>query len=217
MKSKTVLIVNLILSAALLMAGLLLEPRFPEQMAVHWGADGNVNGYGSHFIGIWLLPLMVAGLTLLLMGLPYIDPKRKNIEQFRPFYNLFIFLFAIYMLYIHVLTLVWNLGYTFNFNTFIIPSFGFFTILIGQLLRHARQNYFIGIRTPWTLQDERVWNETHRQAGIVFMVSGVITLAGLLLPELAIWLLMIPLFVAAIYSIVLSYFLYRKYHPVNQE
>ncbi len=139
MKTKTVLIFNLILSAALLTAGLLLAPQFPEQMATHWGANGEVNDYGSQFIGIWLLPLMVAGLTLLLIGLPMIDPKRANIEKFRPFYNIFILLFGIYMMYIHTLTLAWNLGYSFNFNTYILPAFGIFTIFLGRWSAvHAR-------------------------------------------------------------------------------
>ena len=213
MKTKTVLIINLILSAALLTAGLLLAPRFPEQMATHWGANGEVDGYGSQFIGIWLLPIMVAGVTLLLIGLPKIDPRRANIEKFRPFYNVFILLFGIYMMYIYTLTLAANLGFDFNFNTYILPAVGIFTIFLGQLVRRARQNYFIGIRTPWTLQDERVWDETHRRGGVAFTIGGFIALGGLFLPNLAVWLLLIPLLGASLYSIVLSYFLYRKYNP----
>lgn len=211
MKTKTVLIVNLILAVTFLVIGLILQPRFPQEMATHWGSNGQVDGYGSQFVGIWLMPLTVAGLTLLLLGVPLIDPKRANIEKFRTFYNLFVLLFAIYMLYIHALTLAWNLGYTFNFNTYILPAFGVFFIFLGQLISRARQNYFIGIRTPWTLYDERVWDETHRQGGLAFTISGFIALGGILLPKLAIWLLMIPLLGAAFYSIVLSYFLYRKY------
>lgn len=215
MKSKTVLFINSLLAGVFLIVGLILQPRFPEQMATHWGSNGRVDGYGSQFIGIWLLPLMVAGITLLLIGLPKIDPKQANIEKFRPFYNLFVLFFGIYMLYIHSLTLAWNLGYVFNFNAYIIPALGVFTILLGQLVSRARQNYFIGIRTPWTLQDERVWDETHRQGGLVFTVAGFIALAGILLPRLAIWLLMIPILGATFYTVALSYFLYRKYHPTN--
>ncbi len=215
MKTKTVLIINLFLAAAMAAIGVILQPRFPELMATHWGSAGEVNGYGSHFVGIWLMPLMVAGLTLLLVFIPLIDPKRVNIEKFRGSYNLFILLFGFYMLYIHLLTLLWNLGWHFNFTTYMLPAFGIFEIFLGQMVRKAKQNYFIGIRTPWTLQDERVWDETHRQGGIAFTLSGVIALFGILIPALAIWLLLVPVMLASVYSIVLSYVLYQRYNPAR--
>ena len=110
MKTKWAIIVSIILSLAVLVFGLVVEASFPAQMAVHWGANGEVNGYGSHFTGIWLLPLMVIGLTFLLAFIPNIDPLKKNIETFREEYNLFIVIFAVYMNYIQLLTLLANMG-----------------------------------------------------------------------------------------------------------
>jgi len=213
MKTKVVVIINSILSALVLIFGLQSRAAFPDPMAVHWGISGQADGYGSVFTGIWLIPLMVIGLTFLLAGIPAIDPLRDNIKKFAGEYNLFILIFAISMLYVQMLSLAYNLGWINNINPYFIPTIGILMIFVGQLISKAHRNYFIGIRTPWTLQDERVWDETHKRAGRVFKISGVLSLFGIFFPNYAIWILMVPILFAAFYSIVLSYVLYRKYNP----
>lgn len=213
MKTKVVVIINSILSALVLIFGLQSRAAFPDPMAVHWGISGQADGFGSVFTGIWLIPLMVIGLTFLLAGIPAIDPLRDNIKKFAGEYNLFILIFAISMLYVQMLSLAYNLGWINNINPYFIPTIGILMIFVGQLISKAHRNYFIGIRTPWTLQDERVWDETHKRAGRVFKISGVLSLFGIFFPNYAIWILMVPILFAAFYSIVLSYVLYRKYNP----
>jgi uncharacterized membrane protein len=215
MRSKTVIIINVILALLVLGFGLLMQPRFPQPMAIHWGPGGQADGYGSTFTGIWLIPIMVIGLSLLFLVIPSIDPLKENIKKFIGEYNLFIFMFAIFMLYIQMLALAYNLDWINNLNPYIMPAMGVFMIFIGQLVSKARRNYFIGIRTPWTLQDERVWDETHKRGGLAFKISGVIALFGILFPSIGMWLLMIPLLITVIYTIALSYFLYRKYHSAT--
>jgi len=217
MKSKSIVVINFLLSLLVLGFGLIMKPRLPQPMAVHWGANGVADGYGSTFTGIWLLPIMVVGLTLLLLVIPSIDPLKENIRKFSGDYNLFILMFAIFMLYMQMLTLAYNLGWILNLNTYILPAFGIFMIFVGQLVGKARRNYFIGIRTPWTLQDERVWDETHKKGGIAFKIGGVIALFGILFPSMGIWLLTVPLLLAAVYAIALSYFLYQKYNTNNHQ
>ncbi|MHB8135070.1 MAG: SdpI family protein [Anaerolineaceae bacterium] len=213
MKTKVVVLINIFLSVLVLVFGLQSRSAFPDPMAVHWGASGQADGYGSVFTGVWLIPLMVVGLTFLLAAIPYIDPLRENIKKFSGEYNLFILIFAIYMLYVQMLSLAYNLGWISNLNPYFIPAMGILMIFVGQLIGKAHRNYFIGIRTPWTLQDERVWNETHKRAGLIFKISGAISLLGIFFPNYAIWILLVPILFAAFYSIVLSYVLYQKYNP----
>lgn len=215
MKTKQVLIWTLILVISVIVLGVGLSPQFSDPMAVHWNAQGEADGYGSRFMGIWFLPLITIGLSLLLLGIPAIDPLRKNIEKFRKEYNLFIFLFVIFFAYLQVISLLYNLGWQFNLLALLTPAFGGFFYYIGVMLAKAKRNYFIGIRTPWTLAHEDVWNETHRVGAMGFKISGVLTIFGVVFPNYAIWFMMIPLLLVAFGTIVYSYFVYRKYHPEN--
>jgi len=215
MKTKTVLIWSMVLSLAALALGLILAPRFPDQMAIHWNELGQPDGYGSHFMGLWFTPLISIGLTLLLLGFPQIDPLKKNIEKFRKEYNTFILLFVIFLVYMHVLTLLQNLGIHFNLLALLVPVFGGFFYYIGVLMEKAKRNYFIGIRTPWTLADDDVWDQTHRLGAKGFKISAVLTLLGVVFQNLAIWFLLVPLMLVSVYTIVYSYFAYKKLHPNN--
>lgn len=213
MKARTVIIWTIVLVLAALAIGLILEPRFSDPMAVHWNEMGEADGYGSRFMGLWFLPLMTIGLTLLLLGIPLIDPLKKNIEQFRKEYYTFILLFVVFFVYLHVISLLFNLGLRFNMFAMMIPAFGGFFYYIGIMMEKAKRNYFIGVRTPWTLADDEVWDETHRVGAKGFKISGVLTLVGVVFPSIAIWTMMVPLFVVSFYTIVYSYVVYRRKHP----
>jgi uncharacterized membrane protein len=215
MKSKTVIIINGLLAMLVLGFGLMMQSRYSQPMAIHWGSGGQADGYGSNFTGIWLIPITVIGLSLLFLAIPTIDPLKENISKFIGEYNLFILMFALFMLYIQMLALAYNLDWINNLNPYIMPAMGIFMIFVGQLVSKARRNYFIGIRTPWTLQDERVWDETHKQGGLAFKISGAIALLGIFFPKASLWFLMIPLILTTTYTIVLSYILYRKHHPTS--
>jgi len=215
MKTKQVLIWTLILVIGVIVVGVALSSQFTDPMAVHWNAQGEADGYGSRFMGIWFLPLITIGLSLLLLGIPAIDPLRKNIEKFRKEYNLFILLFVIFFAYLQVISLLYNLGWQFNLLALLTPAFGGFFYYIGVMLAKAKRNYFIGIRTPWTLAHEDVWNETHRVGAMGFKISGVLTIFGVVVPNCAIWFMMVPLLLVAFGTVIYSYFVYRKLHPEN--
>jgi uncharacterized membrane protein len=106
--------------------------------------------------------------------------------------------------------LTWNLGYEFDFKTFIFPMIGVLIFYTGILMKHAKRNWFVGIRTPWTLSSDKVWDETHRIGGDLFKISGIITICGFLLPGYALFLVLVPIIASAIFLVVYSYILYRK-------
>lgn len=213
MTKKLTFILSFLLTLAVLAAGLILQPQFPEQMAVHWNAQGVADGYGSHFTGVWLIPVIMVGLTLFLLVIPSIDPLRQNIKEFLPQYLGFVLIFNVFFAYIQVLTLIFNTGVHFNMTSYIIPPMGLFIYFAGVLIQHAKRNFFIGVRTPWTLMDDQVWHETHQLGAKLFKISGAIALLGIILPSLGIWLLMLPVLVSTVVIIVFSYIRYRFYHP----
>jgi uncharacterized membrane protein len=194
------------------LAGLLLWNRLPDQMASHWNANDQVDGYMAKFWGVFLLPLITLGMFVLFLVVPEIDPLKANIAQFREVFNLFIVLMVAFMVYLYGLTLAWNLGYTgFTMSGAMLPALGLLFIFIGFMLRKAKRNFFIGIRTPWTLASDTVWNETHRIGAVLFMISGALAFIGGLFGGMtAFWMMLAPIIGSTIFLLVYSYLLYQR-------
>jgi uncharacterized membrane protein len=212
MSTRTTTIIVLVLLVAATVTGLLLWNRLPDPMASHWGPNDEVNGYMTKFWGVFLMPLITLGMFLLLLVIPSIDPLKANIAQFREVFNLFIVLNVTFMVYIYILTLRWNLGYTnFGMSKAMLPALGMLFFFIGYMLRRAKRNFFIGIRTPWTLSSDRVWDETHRLGSILFMISGVLAFIGSFFGgRTALWFLFVPLIGSTLITLVYSYLLYQR-------
>ena len=211
MSTKTAIIVSALLIIVITLAGLLLWNSFPDQMASHWNEQDQVDGYMSKFWEVFMVPLLMAGLTLLFLAIPHIDPLKKNIADFRGVFNIFIVLFNVFMAFIHALTLAWNLGHTgFRMSIVMLPAMGLLFIFIGILIRKAKRNFFIGIRTPWTLSSDRVWDETHRLGSKLFIAAGVVTFIGILFPDQAFILLMVSVIAASLISVLYSYLVWRR-------
>jgi uncharacterized membrane protein len=210
MKTKNIqiLITGLIVISFLI--GAYLQPYMPDKMASHWNASGNVDGYTSQFWGLFLMPVISIVLFLAFTLIPRIDPLKENIEKFRGYFDVFILLLFGFLFYLYVLTVLWNLGYRFNIIQLMAPAFGLIIYYAGVMMENAKQNWFIGVRTPWTLSSETVWDKTNRLAGRLFKVAGVLAALGAVFPEYAIFLILVPVILAAIYPIVYSYQEYQK-------
>jgi len=211
MTTKTTTIITLILVGLALLAGGILWNQLPEQMASHWDANDQVNGYISKFWGVFLMPLITLGMLALFLVLPGIDPLKANIAQFRESFNLFIVLIVAFMLYVHGLTLTWSLGYQdFKMSAAMLPFLGVLFIAVGWMLRKAKRNFFIGIRTPWTLSSDTVWDKTHQIGSVLFMASGALAIVGGFFGgTTAFWLMFTPLIGSSLFLVVYSYILYR--------
>lgn len=193
-------------------ASALAYPSLPETMATHWGTGGSVNDTMPRLWGAAFGPLMVVFIAGVLYLAPRIDPRRRNIEAFRDVYEWFVVGMAAFLAYVHGLVLAWNLGYEAPIGQALVPAIAVLYYAVGALMERARPNWFIGIRTPWTLEDEAVWESTHRRAALGFKLAGVLALGGLLLPSLAVYFLLVPVVLAAGYALVHSYLAYRRRH-----
>ncbi len=212
MSTKTSAAISLTLIAVAFFVGVALYARLPDPMPAHWNAAGEIDGYMSRFWGVFLIPLITIGLLGLFLVIPVIDPLKFNIAQFRGVFNWFIVAFVVYMLYIYALTLAAALGYPFNMTLMLIPVVGLLFIGVGYMTGKARRNFFIGIRTPWTLSSETVWDETHKLGSKTFMFGGVMTILSAFLGEAGIWLMLVAM-LAAFIPIVYSYILWRRENP----
>lgn len=189
--------------------GIYLYPQMPDRMASHWNVQGQVDDYMSKFWGLFLMPIISVGLLLLFLLIPKIDPLKKNIQKFRKYYDLFILFFIIFLFYIYLLAIFWNLNFRFNMIRMMVPALGILFYYVGVLVKNAKRNWSIGIRTPWTLSSERVWAKTHKIGGKLFKAAGIITMLGALFQKYAFFFLM-PVIAVVIYLVFYSYFEYQK-------
>lgn len=211
-KAQIITIIIILISFAV---GVYFYPQFPDKMASHWNIQGEVDGYISKFWGAFLMPIVSLGLFLLFLLIPRIDPLKRNIEKFRKYFDTFIVLIILFLFYVYLLTVFWNVGISFNMSRVILPAIGILFYYIGVLLKHAKRNWFIGIRTPWTLSSDNVWEKTHKLGSKLFKTAGVIALLGIFFQSLAIWLILVPVILVSVYTIFYSYFEYKKENHGN--
>ncbi len=184
--------------------------QLPDRMPSHWNAKGEVDGYMPKVWALFMLPIVNLGLLALFVIIPVIDPLKHNIRKFRKYYDGFVVLLVLFMSYVHFLTLAYGLGVQFNMLLAMVPALGFLFYYMGILTENAKRNWFVGIRTPWTLSSEKVWNRTHKKGGKLFKASGVIAVIGALFGELAVWFVLVPVLLSAAYLVVYSYLEYQK-------
>lgn len=190
--------------------GVYFYPRLPDKIASHWNIHGQVDGYLPKAFGLFLLPLISLLLYLLFLLIPKLDPLKENLKKFRRYYDYFIAVVILFLFYLYLLTIAWNLGLRFNFGQVLAPAFAILWCFVGILIQKAKQNWSIGIRTPWTLSNENVWEKTHQIGGRLFRLAGGLALLGVLFPQYAFFLVVVPPVLIVIYTFIYSYWRYQK-------
>jgi uncharacterized membrane protein len=206
----TTILVSIIILISVI-AGVVVYDLLPDPMASHWGPNDQVDGYMSKFWGVFMMPLVSLGMFLIFLLIPHLDPLKENIAKFREAFNIFIIVIMVFLGYIWKLTIFWNLGWTFfKMSTAILPAMGLLFFFIGYMLRKAKRNWFIGIRTPWTLSSDSVWDEIHRLGATMFMVSGVVAIFGVFFGSNAIWFILVPVLGTTLFLYIYSYVLFQR-------
>lgn len=185
-------------------------PQLPAQVATHFDLQGEPNGWSSRLFASAFVPVLGIVLALLFTLLPRIDPKRANYEKFGATWwtvaNAALMLLAL----VHVVTLGKALGWAINISRIVGVAVGGMFILIGNLMTRIRPNWFMGIRTPWTLSSDTVWRKTHRFGGVAFVIAGLcIAVTGLLESPWALYAAIGMAVVAGLGSVVYSYVVWK--------
>jgi uncharacterized membrane protein len=183
-------------------------------MASHWNIRGEVDGYMPKFWALMIMPVISALLMLLFIALPRIDPLRENIKKFRKQFDTFILILIAFLFYIDLAMIFANLGYLVNMGYVIMPAIAVIIFYAGVLMQSSKRNWFIGVRTPWTLSSETVWDKTNRLGGILFKVYALILLVSAFLLERLdnyfIFILLGPIIAITVFLVVYSYAEYEK-------
>lgn len=214
MKSyRRTLIISTIVCLIPVIAGIILYPRLPDQLVTHWGANGEPNGWQSKFVGAIVFPGMLVILNLLLPFLIKLDPKKRNISF--TVKNMLQWIIPIVGIMASGVTLANSLGIDVRVEIIAPMIMGLIFIIMGNYIPKASPNYTVGFRLPWTLDNEQNWFHTHRIAGFVMVIGGILILIGSFL-SIRFPLFIIVLVLMVLIPVVCSYLYYRK-HPGNEE
>jgi uncharacterized membrane protein len=157
--------------------------RLPDTIAVHWDLDGNPNGWLPRAIGAFFAPVFLLVLWGLMRLAPRLDPREENYRRFGEAYETMIASVLLLVLATHAIMLAIALGHHVPVGRLVPALVGALFVVIGNVMPRLRANWWIGVRTPWTLSSDRVWARTHRLAGYSMTIGGLVMIVGgLVLP-----------------------------------
>ena len=198
-----------LLLAASVAFSLSVAARLPDTVVTHWGLNGQPDGWGSKWTILILMPFVQATMAILTVVLPAISPREYRIERFGKTYAWIMVLVAAMMAAMHTIIVLKTAGAAFDIGRAIFAVLFLVWILLGNVIGRVGQNYFVGIRTPWTLSDEHVWRETHRAAGRLWVAGGLLGLLGSLVGAPFVALIAFFLVIALV-PVGQSYTIYRR-------
>lgn len=189
-----------------ILAGIILWDQLPNSIPVHWNFSGEVDRWTSKTSAVFFLPLLLLGIHWLCLVGTSLDPKRKNHSE-----KVILLLFwciPVISVITHGFTYAFALGNNVKRDLVTLLLVGIVFTVVGNYLPKCKQNYTIGIKIPWTLDSEENWNRTHRFAGVVWTVGGIVLILSAFI-EFKVFSI-VAIFAIALAPVVYSYLLYRK-------
>lgn len=200
------LIITSIVTLIPIIIGLIIWDMLPRQIPVHWNTQGEVDNFGSKSTAVFVIPAFLTVLHWLCVIVTTLDPKNKNIKG-KPL-TLVFWICPMISLVCSSLMYAIALGYKINIEIIAPLLMGVLFVIIGNYLPKCQQNYTLGIKLPWTLNDEENWNKTHRFTGVLWVICGVAIIATSLLGSFVIFFSIVILMV--IIPVIYSYSLHKK-------
>ena len=208
MRSRWFGLVIVVLAAAI---SIWAYPRLPPTVATHWNLRGTPDGFSSRGLAVAIMPLLIVGMTGLFNVLPKIDPRRENYARFLTSYWLIANAVIVFMLVAHAMIIASGLGFSVRVDRLMPVGVGLLFVFLGNYLTRVEPNWFVGIRTPWTLSSDTVWRKTHRTGGWLMVIGGLVLAIGAFLPHGAFLpLLVVTILLVALIPIVQSYVLWKR-------
>ena len=198
----------LLVLAAVVASGM-FYPHLAATIPTHWNAHGQVVGYGSRWAVLIPLPAVMVSLVLLMAALPWLSPRKYEVNAGKPGYLQIMLVLLTFFLYIHVILLVAGSGQRFDVSKVVLGGVCALIAGLGPLLAHLPRNFYVGVRTPWTLADERVWASTHRFGAKCLTAAGVLG-AVLVLAGGPIWSTTVVLCAGALAPVIHSLVYYKQ-------
>ena len=207
------IIITIVVTLLPILAGVIFWNRLPDQIVTHWGADGVANGWSSKEFAVFGTPCMLTVIQIIMLFIVLNDPKRKNIH-YKPMGIVF-WIVPVISLAVSGVVYAAALGFEVNVLAVVYVLVGVLFILLGNYMPKLQQNYTVGIRLPWTLNNPENWNRTHRLGGKIFIAGGIVMLVIALLSNMlgdniTLTLMIADLAVCVIIPLVYSFIQFRK-------
>ncbi len=213
MKTKA-FIFRLVVVILMFIVAAILYPRLPENIPIHWGMEGQPDEWGAKMWAIWIIPGISLILLFLFPLLAKIDPRRKNYDAFSGTYEIIQNLIILFLTFVFFMQFFMTLRPENQdlMPTMMLAALGIMFVILGNYMGKVRQNYFLGLRTPWTLNDPEVWQKSQRVMGWAFVVGGFIFLLQAWLQLYVITSFIVVMSVIVVVPMVYSYLIYKKKH-----
>jgi uncharacterized membrane protein len=199
--------------ASFVLAGALYS-RLPDPVPTHWNLAGEADGFSPKPLGPFIIPLFLLVTCVVLPVLPRISPKDFGMERFRSAFDRIALAIVSFLFALDLLVLRVALGARISMGRAVFTIVGALFVVLGNFMGKLTKNFFVGVRTPWTLASEEVWLRTHRLAGKIFVLAGIAVVATALLGVSAVVQLVI-LGLAAVIPVAYSYVIYRRLEGLN--
>ncbi|WP_438434100.1 SdpI family protein [Gorillibacterium sp. sgz500922] len=174
--------VIVILGLAAILFAVVNYNRLPDQLPMHFDIHGNVDRYGGKLNAIGFLACLGLFLPIALGVARHIDPRKGNYDMFQNAFGIFRIALAVFLDLMLVAIVLYGLGHKINMTNSVMVGIGLLFLVMGNYMPQIKDNFFIGIRTPWTLSDPEVWRKTHRLGGRLWVLAGLLVAIGALLP-----------------------------------
>lgn len=202
-----------LLIALMLVVGAWAYPRLPARVPSHWNIRGEIDGWSTPLWGAFGLPLIALGIHAMMVLVPVIDPRRENYNRFSTAYALIRRLLVGFFAVMHMVVLSSGLGIALRVDLIMQAAISVLFILLGNVLGKVKQNWFVGIKTPWTLADEAVWTQTHRVSAWVWTAAGIVGLVATLFPRpYNAYVMFGAIIGSTVFSLIYSFVLFKKRH-----
>lgn len=207
-KKDWIIVALMILTLAV---SLYFYPQLPDRMPSHWNIKGEIDGYSNKLFGVLGLNLMNIAFYFMFVLLPFLDPKKDNYTKFRSAYNIIRYTFHLFFIVMQFVIIASSIGYKVNVGMIVGLGISIMFILFGNVMGKIKHNYFVGIRTPWTLADETVWIKTHRLAAPLWVAGGIaVGILSFFNGTIAFIGLIMIICIISIIPIVYSYLYYKR-------
>ena len=182
----------------------------PDIIPTHFGPSGEPDGWGTKYT-VLMFPAITILVAVLAVPMMRLDPKEENYGRFEKYYYNFFFGFSLFFLAMEVINIVIAVGININMGMIMCLVTGLLMIFVGNMMPKIKQNFYFGIKTPWTLADEENWFKTHRLAGKTFVFGGIVIALGTFVPgEGKAWLLLAVVLVIVAIPLIYSAVLHMK-------
>ena len=202
-------VICLLFIATVIAIACFLYSELPQQIPTHWNIEGEIDDYTEKPWGVIVMPLVAILAFAIMRLIPVISPKGFRTDKFMDVINVFTVTLVGFLSGVGILVLLQASGRDVHINAMIFAGIGLLLIVLGNYMGKIRKNFFIGIRTPWTLASDEVWSRTHRLGGRVFVLLGLFLMLNSFFDFREAWLAGV-IVVTALIPFVYSFLLYRR-------